>query len=83
MPVANIQVGFRQTGIYPVNPNALNPALLGLSRATDNVANLDLSHQGKDNVCAMLCFSSNYCIVLFHYVDPHLYVSSFRISHIS
>ena len=62
--VANIQAGFRQTGIYPVNPSALNPALLGPSRATNNVANLDLSDQGKDNVCAMLCFSSNYCIVL-------------------
>ena len=64
MTVANIQAGFRQTGIYPVNPNAQNPALLGPSRATDNLANLDLSDQGKDNVCALLCFSSNYSIVL-------------------
>ena len=55
MTVANIQAGFRQTGIYPVNPNAKNPALPGLSRATDNIMNL--SDQGKDNLCGLLCFS--------------------------
>ena len=55
MTVANIQAGFRQTGIYPVNPSAKNPALPGLSRATDNIANL--SDEGKDNVCGLLHFS--------------------------
>ena len=53
--VANIQAGFRQTGIYPVNPNAKNPALPGLSRAMDNITNL--SDKGKDNLCGLLCFS--------------------------
>ena len=54
MTVANIQAGFRQTGIYPVNPNAKNPALPGLSRATDNLANL--TDEGKNNVCELLNF---------------------------
>ena len=54
MTVANIQAGFRQTGIYPVNPNAKNPALPGLSRATDNIANL--SDEGKDNVLWIVMF---------------------------
>ena len=54
MTVANIQAGFRQTGIYPVNPNAKNPALPGLSRVTDNIMNL--SDQGKDNLCGLLHF---------------------------
>ena len=40
MTVANIQAGFHQTGIFPLNPNVFNPALLGPSQATDNIANL-------------------------------------------
>ena len=48
MTVANIQAGFRQTGIYPFNPNVINPALLGLSQATDNLANL-VTEQRKKN----------------------------------
>ena len=40
MTVANIQADFCQTGIYPFNPSVINPALLGLSQATDNLANL-------------------------------------------
>ena len=42
MTKANIKSGFRRTGIFPVNPAQINPALLGPSQATDNVANLDL-----------------------------------------
>ena len=42
MTKANIKSGFRCTGIFPVNPAQINPALLGPSQATDNVANLDL-----------------------------------------
>ena len=80
MTMANIQAGFRQTGIYPVNPNAQIPALLGLSRATDNLTNLDLSDHGKNNVCTLLCFGSNYSTVL-NLIDLDL--SCFRISHIS
>ena len=38
MTVANIQAGFRQTGIYPPNRNQINPVLLGPSQPTDNVA---------------------------------------------
>ena len=49
---ANIQVGFRQTGMYPINPNTKSPALPGLSRATDNIVNL--SDEGKDNLCGLL-----------------------------
>ena len=54
MAVANVQAGFRQTGIYPVNPSTKNPALPGRSRATDNTMNL--SDKGKDNVCGLVCF---------------------------
>ena len=46
MTVANIQAGFRETGIFPVNRNKISPALLAPSQATDNVANA----QGKENV---------------------------------
>ena len=46
MTVANIQVGFCQTGIFPLNPNVINPALLGPSQATDNIANL-VAEPGK------------------------------------
>ena len=42
MTKANIKSGFRHTGILPANPAQINPALLGLSQATDNMANLDL-----------------------------------------
>lgn len=52
MTVANIQAGYRQTGIYPVNPSAKNLALPGLSQATNSIAS-----QGKENSCHMLCFS--------------------------
>ena len=48
MTVANIQAGFCQTGIYPFNPNVINPALLGPSQATDNLANL-VTEQRKKN----------------------------------
>ena len=48
MTVANIQAGFCQTGIYPFNPNVINPALLGPSQATDNLANL-ATEQCKKN----------------------------------
>ena len=48
MTVANIQAGFRQTGIFPVNANAKNPALPRPSRATDNIMNL--TDEGKDNL---------------------------------
>ena len=44
--VANIQAGFRETGIFPVNRNKISPALLASSQATDNVTNA----QGKENV---------------------------------
>ena len=70
MTVANIQAGFRQTGIFPVNANAKNPALPGPSRATDNITNLN--DEGKDNLwnCYILVDT---CIVL------HL-ISCFRLS---
>ena len=55
MTVANIQAGFRQTGIYPVNPNAKNPFLPGPGRAMDNIMNL--IDQGKDNLCRLLHYS--------------------------
>ena len=48
MTVANIQAGFCQTGIYPFNPNVINPALLDPSQATDNLANL-ATEQHKKN----------------------------------
>ena len=48
MTVANIQAGFCQTGIYPFNPNVINPALLGPSQATDNLAIL-VTEQRKKN----------------------------------
>ena len=46
MPVANVQAGFRETRIFPVNRHKIYPALLRPSQTTDNVANA----QGKENV---------------------------------
>ena len=46
MTVANVQAGFRETGIFPVNRHKIHPALLGPSQTRDNVANA----QGKENV---------------------------------
>ena len=70
MTVANIQACFRQTGIFPVNANAKNPALPRPSRATDNITNL--TDEGKDNLWN--CYISvDTCIVL------HL-ISCFRLS---
>ena len=60
MTVANIQAGFRQTGIFPVNANAKNPALPRPSRATDNITNL--TDEGNDNL--WICYISvDTCIV--------------------
>ena len=46
MTVANVQAGFRQTGIYPINPHAQNPTLLRPSQAMDNLVNT--ADQGKE-----------------------------------
>ena len=51
MTVANVQAGFRETGVFPVNRNQIHPALLGPSQTTDNVANA----QGKENVPVPYC----------------------------
>ena len=56
MTVANIQAGFRETGIFPVNRNKISPALLAPSQATDNVANA----QDKEK-----CSSLRFCCVTF------------------
>ena len=44
LTVVAIQSGFRKTGIFPVNRNVIKISDLGLSGATDNLANL----QGND-----------------------------------
>ena len=46
MTVANVQAGFRETGIFPLNRNKIHSALLGPCQTADNVANV----QGKENV---------------------------------
>ena len=56
MTVANIQAGFCQTGIYPFNPNVINPVLLGPSQATDNLANLVTEQHKKNRVHVMFQF---------------------------
>ena len=70
MTVANIQAGFRQTGIFPVNANAKNPALPRPSRATDNITNL--TDEGKDNLWN--CYISVDTFIVLHLI------SCFRLS---
>lgn len=36
----NVQAGFRKTGIYPFNPDAINPKLLGPSQPSDNLGKM-------------------------------------------
>ena len=53
MTVSNVQAGFRETGIFPVNRNKIHPALLGPSQPTDNLAN----GPGKKKFNKLLHFS--------------------------
>ena len=46
MTVANVQAGFRQTGIYPINPCTQDPTLLRPSQAMDSLMNT--ADQGKE-----------------------------------
>ena len=54
MTVSNVQAGFRETGIFPVNKNKIHPALLGPSHPTDNLAN----GPGKKKFNKLLHFGS-------------------------
>ena len=51
----NVQSGSKRTGIYPFNPDVINPAVLVPSQATDNLANLN--NQGKGMFQCCHCFN--------------------------